>query len=325
MELHRPSGRHALGFALASTTMLLWGVLPLVLRRALRDVDAASLTGFRFATAALVLGALLAASGRLPALGSLPRSGIRLLVVATLGLAANYIGFLLGLDHTSPANAQVLIQLGPLLLALGGLVVFRERFAPAQWLGFTVLVIGLGAFFASQLAAIGRESDRYLVGVAWIGFAALTWAIYGLAQKQLLQALSSQGVMLCIYVGCAACFAPWTQLASFAALTPWAWGLLAFCSANTLVAYGAFAAALEHWEASRVSAVLALTPLATLAFSVAAARFAPAQFATEQLAATSWAGAALVVAGSLLTALGRSSRGSTAPLEAARSEPRQRP
>ena len=61
---------------------------------------------------------------------------MRLLIVATLGLAANYIGFLLGLDHTSPANAQVLIQLGPLLLALGGLVVFRERFAPAQWLGF---------------------------------------------------------------------------------------------------------------------------------------------------------------------------------------------
>ena len=26
MELHRPSGRHLLGFALASTTMLLWGV-----------------------------------------------------------------------------------------------------------------------------------------------------------------------------------------------------------------------------------------------------------------------------------------------------------
>lgn len=325
MELHRPSGRRALGFALASTTMLLWGVLPLVLRRVLRDVDAASLTGFRFATSALALGALLAASGGLPALGSLPRSGARLLIVATLGLAANYIGFLLGLDHTSPANAQVLIQLGPLLLALGGLVVFRERFAPAQWFGFAVLVIGLGAFFASQLAALGHESNRYLAGVAWLGFAALTWAIYGLAQKQLLQALSSQGVMLCIYVGCALCFAPWAKLASFAALTPWTWALLAFCSANTLVAYGAFAAALQHWEASRVSAVLALTPLATLAFSVAAARLAPAQIATEQLSATSWAGAALVVAGSLLTALGRSSRGSTARLEAARSEPRQRP
>jgi drug/metabolite transporter (DMT)-like permease len=308
MELHRPSGRHALGFALASTTMLLWGVLPLVLRRALRDLDAVTLTGFRFAISASVLAALLAATGRLPSLRSLPRSGVRLMIVATLGLAANYIAFLLGLDHTSPANAQVLIQLGPLLLALGGLAVFRERFAPAQWLGFAVLVVGIGAFFASQLAALGREIDVYLVGVAWIGFAALTWAIYGLAQKQLLQALSSQGVMLCIFAGCAICFAPFAHPAKFASLSPWSWGVLVFCAANTLVAYGAFAAALEHLEASRVSAVLALTPLATLAFASVVTQIAPEQFATEHLSGASWVGAALVVCGSLLTALGHTRR-----------------
>lgn len=288
--------------------MLLWGVLPLVLRRALRDLDAASLTGFRFAFSASLLFALLAATGRLPALRELPRSGVRLLIVATLGLAANYIAFLLGLDHTSPANAQVLIQLGPLLLALGGLLVFRERFAAAQWIGFAVLIVGLAAFFASQLIALGRAIDAYLVGVAWIGFAALTWAIYGLAQKQLLQALSSQGVMLCVFAGCAICFAPFVHLAKFATLSAESWGVLLFCAANTLVAYGAFAAALEHWEASRISAVLALTPLATLATSSLAARFAPELFATEHLSAASWAGAALVVAGSLLTALGHKRR-----------------
>ena len=311
MELHRPSGRHLLGFALASTTMLLWGVLPLVLRRALRDLDVATLTGFRFAVSASVLGALLAATGRLPALRELPRSAVRLLIAATLGLAANYVAFLLGLDHTSPANAQVLIQLGPLLLALGGILIFRERFAPAQWLGFVVLVGGLGTFFASQLAALGRENGIYLAGVAWIAFAALTWAIYGLAQKQLLQSLSSQGVMLCIFAGCALCFAPFMSPARFADLSAWSWGLLAFCAANTLVAYGAFAAALEHWEASRVSAVLALTPLATLAFASAATRFAPEQFSNEHLSGASWIGAALVVSGSLLTSLGQSRRRAT--------------
>jgi drug/metabolite transporter (DMT)-like permease len=306
MELHRASGHRVRGFAFAATTMLLWGVLPLVLRRALHDVDAASLTAFRFATSAIVLGAVLAAGGRLPALARLTRGGVRLLAIATLGLAANYIGFLLGLDHTSPANAQVLIQTGPLLLALGGIVVFRERFAPAQWLGFAVLVAGLGLFFASQLAALVGALDRYLAGVGWIAFAAVTWAVYGLAQKQLLRWMSSQGVMLCIYAGCAAVFAPFTTASAFAHLSATSWAVLAFCAANTLVAYGAFAAALEHWEASRVSAVLALTPLATLAFAAAAARFAPDAFATEQLSLASWLGAVLVVGGSLLTALGKS-------------------
>lgn len=305
MDLHRASGRNGLGLALASVTMVLWGVLPLALRQALLHVDALTLTGFRMTVAALVLFAVLGARGGLPTLRGLPRPGLILLSVATLGLAANYIGFLLGLDHTSPANAQVMIQLGPLLLGLGGLAIFRERYAPVQWLGFALLVAGLGAFFASQIAALAGGLERYLSGVAWIGFAAATWAVYGLAQKQLLLILPSQGIMLCVYAGCALCFLPWSSSTALANVSAEGFGLLLFCAANTLVAYGAFAAALEHWEASRVSAVLALTPLATLGFTVVAASLFPARAAPEHLSVESWLGAGLVVGGSLLTALGR--------------------
>jgi drug/metabolite transporter (DMT)-like permease len=305
MELHRPSGRRGLGLALASTTMLLWGVLPLALREALRSLDPATLTAFRFTVSASVLGAFLAARGALPVRAQLTRGTGLLLGVATLGLAANYIAFLLGLARTSPANAQVLIQAGPLLLALGGIAVFRERFSASQWIGAALLAIGLGLFFRSQLAAMGREPARYLVGVGWIGFAAATWAIYGLAQKQLLHGVSSQAVMLCIFAGCALVFLPASSPRALLALTPRAWVVLAFCTANTLVAYGAFAAALEHEEASRVSAVLALTPLATVACSALASTLFPRHFVDEHLSIASWIGAGGVVAGSLLTALGR--------------------
>ena len=304
MELHQPSGRHGLGLALAATTMLLWGVLPLALRAALDVVDPVTLTAFRFVASGGALGLILAARGGLPQLGGLSRGALGLLAIATLGLAANYIGFLLGLDHTSPANAQVLIQLGPLLLALGGIAVFREHFERLQWIGAAALAAGLALFFRSQLAALGRDFEGYVVGVAWLAFAAGTWAIYGLAQKQLLRDLGSQAVMLCIYAGCALLFVPGSHGGKLAAVPVAAWPVLAFCAANTLVAYGAFAAALEHWEASRVSAVLALTPIATLAFSSAAAALFPARFTTEHLSLASWAGALLVVAGSLCTALG---------------------
>jgi drug/metabolite transporter (DMT)-like permease len=283
--------------------MALWGVLPLVLEAALRILDPITLVWLRFLVAALLLGAWLAARGRLPRLAGLGAGGAGLLALATAGLAANYVGFLLGLDRTSPASAQVLIQAAPLLLALGGITVFGERFTPGQWLGLAAIVAGLAAFFASQLATLGRELEGYLSGVAWIAVAAATWAVYGLAQKQLLRSLSSQGVMLCIYAGCALCFWPWAQPAALAGVSAAGAGVLAFCALNTLVAYGAFAAALEHWEASRVSAVLALTPLATLATSAAAARLLPDSAAPETLSPASWAGAATVVAGSLLTSL----------------------
>ena len=305
MDLHRPTGRRALGLALAATTMLLWGVLPLALRAALGVLDPVTLTDFRFVASAAALGGILAARGALPRLAGLSRGALGLLVLATVGLACNYLGFLLGLDHTSPANAQVLIQLGPLLLAIGGIRLFRERFTGFQWLGAAALAAGLALFFRSQLAALGHDPGRYLAGVAWIGFAAVTWAIYGLAQKQLLRDLGSQAVMLCIYAGCAVLFAPGAHLGALASVPASAWPVLAFCAANTLVAYGAFAAALEHWDASRVSAVLALTPLATLACSSLAAAVAPDRFQAEHLSPASWLGAALVVAGSLATALAR--------------------
>jgi drug/metabolite transporter (DMT)-like permease len=303
-ELHQPSGRSGLGLALASTTMLVWGVLPIALQVALRWLDAVTITWFRFGVSSLLLATWLASTRRFPDLGRLGRTGSALLAIATLGLAANYLAYLVGLDLTSAANAQVLIQLAPLLLALGGLVVFRERFTRLQWLGFAALLGGLGLFFGSQLRALATDLGRYLSGVGTLVVAALTWAVYGLAQKQLLRSLPSQGLMLCIYAGCFLCFSPWARPASVAALGPVSLGVLLFCALNTLVGYGAFAAALEHWEASRVSAILALTPLATLAFAALGTAWLPTWVAAERVPPASLLGAAVVVLGSGVVSLG---------------------
>ena len=70
------------------------------------------------------------------------------------------------------------------------------------------------------------------------------------------------------------------------------------------MAYGAFAEALDHWEASRVSAVLAITPMLTLAW-MAVLDPLSAHIIPEPLNALSLAGAALVVAGSMLMSLAR--------------------
>jgi drug/metabolite transporter (DMT)-like permease len=305
--LHQPSGRSRLGFALAVTTMLLWGVLPLALKQALASLDAVTITWFRFGVASAVLAAFLASRRALPSLRSLGRSGWALLGVAVVGLAANFLSFLVGLDWTSPANAQVLIQLAPMLLGLGSLVVFGERYTPAQWLALAVLGAGLHAFFSGKLSALaadGGPTGRYLAGTGLLVFAAVTWAGYGLAQKQLLRALPTQALMLCIYVGCLVCFTPGAHPTALARLSAADFAVLLFCAANTLVAYGAFASALEHWEASRVSAVLAVTPLATLGFSLAGAALRPDVIQPERVSALSLAGAAAVVAGSLGITLG---------------------
>lgn len=293
--------------------MSLWGALPIALKGLLQRVDAGTITWFRFLASAALLAAWLGVRRERPAFDRLAGGGVLLLAAATVFLAANYLGYIVGLDWTSAADAQVVIQIAPILLSVGGIVVFRERFTRAQWTGFAVLLLGLALFFSGRLAGLVAEPGRFLRGNAMIVFAALTWVVYGLAQKQLLQRWPSQHIMACIYVGCALLFTPLAHPGVFAGLDRVGWILLGFCALNTAVAYGAFSEALAHWEASRVSAVLAVTPLATLALSLAAESFWPGLQPPQRLSAVSWLGALGVVGGSLLTSLGAEPAQPSAP------------
>lgn len=303
MELHVPSGRRALGAALASTTMLLWGVLPLALERLLATLDVETITSVRFLASAAVLACVLAIRGELPRVATLERGGWILLATAVGGLVLNYWGYLKGLDTTAPATAQVLIQLAPLLLALGGISLFGERFTMRQWASFGALCLGLAGFLVAQLVARPDLQSETWTGAGLLGVAAVAWAAYGLAQKQLLRSLSSQGIMLVVYAACGLLLLPGLVPGQLASLSAGDGLVLLFAAANTLIGYGAFAAALEHWEASRVSAVLALTPIATLAFTRLGAVYMPDFVAQERLSVGGLACAGLVVAGSAGVAL----------------------
>jgi drug/metabolite transporter (DMT)-like permease len=295
--------------------MISWGTLPVALSGILARLDAVTITGVRFLVSAVVLLAALGIGGRMPRLGGLGRGGWGLLAVATVFLAANYLGYILGLEHTTPADAQVLIQVAPLLLALSGVFVFREPFSRLQWIGFAVLAAGIALFSAGRLATVEAVAGtgRHLEGNALIAFAAVTWAVYGIAQKQLLRVLPSQHIMVCIYLGCALIFFPLSTFSALGALDGAGWALLLFCALNTVVAYGCFSEALQHWEASRVSAVLALVPLATLGFQRLTLVWFPSFDPGPPLDAVAVAGACTVVAGSLITSLGAPSVPALAP------------
>jgi drug/metabolite transporter (DMT)-like permease len=302
MALHQTSGRSALGAALAGVTVVAWGILPLALTVVLAGLDPVTLTWFRFVGATALLGVWLWRRGALPDLRALDARQRVLLLVATLGLGANYVLYVMGLGMTTPATTQVLTQLSPLLLALGGIVVFHERLSVRQWGGFLLVGLGLALFFTDQLAAFVASADRYLLGSLLLACASLVWAVYGLAQKQLLVSLRSPSLLLCLYAGCAIGLTPLAEPRHLAALDGLSWGLLIFCALNTLIAYGAFAASLEHLPASRVGALIALTPLATFALVALADAIWPGSLPPEHFSPGMLAGALVVVVGSVLTA-----------------------
>ncbi len=303
MDMTGGSTNWRLGFTLSLTTAALWGVLPIALKVVLEGMDAYTIVWWRFAISMAGLGTFLAVRGGLPRLAGASRFAIALLAVATLTLTGNYVLYLVALDHTTPSVTQVVIQLAPMMLLIGGVVVFHERFGRAQWLGFAVLGAGLLLFFNRRLPELVHPVEGLGLGVALTVAAGVSWAVYGLAQKQLLRHFTAQQVLWMIYVGAVVVMLPASDPAEIRELDGLQLGMLAFCCANTLGAYGAFGEALYHWELSRVSAVLATAPLFTIGAMWAVENSGLALVAAEGLNALSIAGALMVVAGSMTSAL----------------------
>ncbi|QGX38997.1 DMT family transporter [Permianibacter aggregans] len=300
--MHQVSGQWQRGLLLSLTTALLWGVLPLALKALLTEMNAISISWFRFLSAALLLFFWLRSRRQLPARRALQGSGWKLLLICVAGLVGNYLFYLWSIDKISAAGAQVLIQLAPLFLLLGSVWIFKEAFAPGQWAGLAVFTTGLVLFFNQRLADLAANPE-FLPGALLMLIASITWAAYALAQKSLLRKMNSPAIMMLIYIAAAVLLLPGVEMQSAASLSVAGILLLIFACLNTLLAYGAFAEALAHWEASRVSATLAVTPLVTIFSSELLAFFWPGSVVLEPLNAWSYLGALMVVLGSMAAAL----------------------
>jgi drug/metabolite transporter (DMT)-like permease len=305
MKLHRTTGNWRLGLGLSLITVILWGLVPVALTIVLTKLDPYTINWFRFATAFILLGGYLAKQGNLPKVSQLRSVPIYLLAIAILGLTGNYIFFVLGLKATSPSHAEVLIQLAGVFLSLGGLVIFKERYNRYQWMGVGLLSVGFIGFFYEQLKVLATDSSRYINGSWMLIIAGLSWAVYALIQKQLLTKLDSTHIMWVIYGACGILFSTVAKPQTLNQLNSIEWIALIFCGLNTVIAYGAFAESLQHWEASRVSAILALAPIFTIVSMSIIAWLAPGLVTPEHITPLGFLGAILTVSGSISISLGK--------------------
>ncbi|MBF0280513.1 MAG: DMT family transporter [SAR324 cluster bacterium] len=288
------------GVLLALGTTMLWGMLPIGLKALIRYMDPYTITWYRFLSASILLFVILALRQHFFSIFRITGKHAGLLALAAFGLCGNYILYLLGLDRTDPGTAQMVIQISPICLLLGGVLLFKEKFSRRQWSGFGFVLSGLALFFHQRLTEIFTSLSSFTSGILFIIAAALVWAIFGLVQKQLSQFYGSQHIMLVIYTSGAFVFFPFATPNQVENLDGTGIILLTFCCLNTLLAYGGFAEALARMEASRVSAIIALTPLITLGFMSLTTAFYPDLIAFEPLTALSIIGSFTLVTGSII-------------------------
>ncbi|MDG0968385.1 MAG: DMT family transporter [Porticoccaceae bacterium] len=294
------TGRWKFGLFLAASTALMWGVLPLALKGIMVTLDPMTTTFFRFFLAAALITPYLIINKKLINRHKFRSFKLNLQFLAAGGLLiVNYALYIFGLERTTAEAAQVMMQLAPITLLLAGVVVFKERFSVLQWCGFGIFVSGLLLFFSPRFASIFVALDDYGLGLLMLMTAACTWVGYAIIQKFLLRNFNAEETMLVFYWMGALAFLPFSRFDLLSELTEMQWGLLIFCGLNTLIAYGCFSEAMAHIEASRVSAVIASTPIITLSLVQLMPNLG---IQAEILLPVTLLGAACVVIGSIITA-----------------------
>lgn len=305
MNRHQVTGRWALGFGLAFFTALIWGTLPVILKVLVQWVDVYTLAWARFLVAGILLGPFLCMRHGW-------RSVLRVrhmpwvMLICVVGLCGNYVTYMASLHFVSPSAAQVVIQIAPMFVLVGGLFIFGERFTRLQWWGLGTLLVGMALFFNLRYGELLQSV--YGGGILLVVLAAVLWASYILAQKQMQVSVPPEVVLFVIYVASVVMLSPLAVPELLVDLSSVQVSLVILSAALTVVSYVSFGTAMNHLEASRTGVVVALTPLITMCNAYFAATYLTDLIDPEPLNVLVVIGAVLVVVGSVLGALGGARR-----------------
>lgn len=268
---------------------LSWGAMFPIAAHVLERVDPVNLTALRYGVATLgFLAILWFVEGR----AALRFEGrfVSLFALGTIGFAGfNLLGYL-GLEHTEPQNAAIIVSTMPLATAVVRWARYGER--PAR---ITVAAIAVALVGAGLVVTRGRLSTGWGVGDLYVFAGMLGWVLYtsGAANHPELSplrytALSAVGGTISILAIAAALDATGVLSVPTAADVGAEWPGIAFVVVfGALVAVVAWNAGVRRLGAANAALFMNLVPVTAFAIRIAGG-YRPA--------AVELAGAALVIA-----------------------------
>lgn len=283
------------GIFYSCAAALMWAVLAIALKVSSNSLDSATIVFFRFLLAFIIL--LIYMLIRYPHEVKILFKPPWMLVLGSTALAWNFFGYMQGVYVTTPINAQIYIQMGPVLFALGGIFIYKERITWIHIVGFLIVITGYFLFYFEQMGASNANGPLYLHGVLLLLSAGASWAVYAILQKFLVNQYTPNQLNLFIFGFCALLFLPFTKRASLQHLPVNDWLLLIHHGLNTIFAYGSIALAIKYMEANKVSLIITLNPVVTVLIMVFLAEIGVTWIAPEHFSVLSIVGATLALSG----------------------------
>ncbi|HZR96628.1 MAG TPA: DMT family transporter [Gaiellaceae bacterium] len=245
--------------AAAGVTVLLWASAFVGIRSAGRTFSPGALTLGRLVVAAVALGVLgFAAGERLPTRAQLRSCGPALLVCGLLWFGAYNLALNSGERRVDAGTAAMLVNVGPVLIAILAGLLLREGFPRALFVG---CAIAFGGVVVIAAATSNRAATT--AGVLLCLAAAAAYAGGVVAQKVVLRTLTgTQTIFLCCVIGAVACLPFSGRLAGeLGAAGGGAIGWLVYLGlAPTAVGFSTWAYALRRMDAGRLGATTYLVP-----------------------------------------------------------------
>lgn len=259
--------RPYLAWAAAGTTVLMWASAFVAIRAVGDSFDPGELAFGRILVATLALGVIVAIRGV-----EMPRGKRELGLIAIYGVVwfgAYNVALNAGELHVDAGTAALLINVGPVLLALSAGLFLGEGFSRQ-------LIVGGGIAFAGvTVISIGAGGNHEIegIGVVLCLAAAVCYAAAVTMQKPVLRTV---GALPATWLGCLAgtiaClpFAPglWEQTADASAAS--IAGLVYLGIGPTAVAFTTWAYALARTDAGKMGATTYLVPAIVIAMSAVA-------------------------------------------------------
>jgi len=300
MKRHTTTGRWGFGLTMMLFTIIVWGILPLILKIMLISLDAYTMTWYRFIVATGITAVVVGKRGNWGLIRRLRGWYWLLFTAAVISFSSAYVLYPFGLGYISPSAAQVVNQISLLFILGGGILLFHERLAGLQAIGLAILIAGIVLFFNEQLAELWTGDSAMIPGILWVITAAVAMSTYTLTQKQLLQILPTDVILFLIYLTGSFLMLPFVHFEKLLLQNTAQFILLNGSAVISLIAFVTLVEGMKHLEINRVSMLLAIVPLMTVAAMAVCAPLIPDLLEPERLNSTSILGAILVVTGSML-------------------------
>ncbi|MBA1363542.1 DMT family transporter [Burkholderia gladioli] len=264
--MNRHRGYH--GLIYCSLVIISWSSISLLLKLANSIVGPVTMTWLRVVVAGAFMLVVQAKNGELKQFRTLIKADLFKMVVASLGLFGNYVFASWGVAYLTPEAAMLILQLAPIFFAIGGRIFLSELVTSKQWACFGMVVVGLLIFLHRTINGAWSGNAGVGGGVLIMIGSAISWSVFALLQKSVMQRISPSNVLCSSYIIAAVLLLPFKQVDIISRLDLNQVEIVMACCADTILAYWSFSQAQRYLETMKVSAILAMTPVAAFALTL---------------------------------------------------------